>query len=345
MTRLNRALSPTEAARKLGVSIKTLRLYEERSLIAPSRTEAGWRCYSPTDMEIAARIVVLRNLGLSLAQVEQVLNGDFSSFAAALSAHRQDLLAKIDELQVMAGAVDDLLTTAMSGEISDLDDLPQFMRLLSSSVTSFQLPWPWGGETFYVEQPAQLNFIVGPLASGKTRFAKRLAEALPGADFLGLDRTVGDGLDARTLLEQDKGLDSRVGIALDWFKGEGADISEALVALVARLEADSPAVLVIDLIEDGLSGAAQKALGRYLRRQNSRLRPLYIMTRSTSILDLEHVGPDERIILCPPNQSPPLYVAAYQGAIGFETVALCLASPEVRERMEGVVAVHTAGVA
>ncbi len=345
MTFPDHYLSPAEAARRLGVSIKTLRLYEQRHLIAPSRTESGWRCYGPADMEAASQIVVLRNMGLSLAQVEQALNGDFSSFTAALSTHRQDLLAKIDELQMMAGAVSDLLATAASGELSGLDSLPQFMRPTPSSVASFELPWPWGGETFHVEQPARLNFIIGPLASGKTRFAKRLAGVLPDADFVCLDRVDSKGLDARKLLDKHKDLEARVDTALNWFAGEGAEVNDALTALVARLEADGPSVLVIDLIEHGLSGPSQNALGRYLRRQTSRLRPLYIMTRSTSILDLEQVGPDERIILCPPNQDPPTYVAPYQGAVGFETVAMCLAAPEVRERMTGVIAVHTAGAA
>ena len=35
-------LNPAEAARRLGVSVKALRLYEQRGLIAPARTAAGW---------------------------------------------------------------------------------------------------------------------------------------------------------------------------------------------------------------------------------------------------------------------------------------------------------------
>jgi hypothetical protein len=50
------------------------------------------------------------------------------------------------------------------------------------------------------------------------------------------------------------------------------------------------------------------------------------------------VGTDEVIILCPANHSPPMQVAPYPGAPGFEAVATCLASPEVRARTEGVIA-------
>ena len=59
---------------------------------------------------------------------------------------------------------------------------------------------------------------------------------------------------------------------------------------------------------------------------------------SSSILDLEAVGNDETIILCPANHSPPTNVRPYPGFPGFEAVATCLASPEVRARTEGVIA-------
>jgi hypothetical protein len=61
-----------------------------------------------------------------------------------------------------------------------------------------------------------------------------------------------------------------------------------------------------------------------------------MLTRSCAILDLTAVGPDETIILCPANHSPPTQVTPYPGAPGYEAVATCLASPEVRARTAGV---------
>ena len=66
--------------------------------------------------------------------------------------------------------------------------------------------------------------------------------------------------------------------------------------------------------------------------------PSLVLTRSNAILDLDAVGADETIILCPANHSPPTRVAPYRGAPGYEAVATCLASPEVRARTEGVIA-------
>ena len=52
------------------------------------------------------------------------------------------------------------------------------------------------------------------------------------------------------------------------------------------------------------------------------------------------MGPNELIILCPANHSPPSFVAPYPGAPGYEAVATCLATPEVRARTDGVIAMR-----
>ena len=63
-----------------------------------------------------------------------------------------------------------------------------------------------------------------------------------------------------------------------------------------------------------------------------------LMTRSSSILNLAAMGAEETIILCPANHSPPIRVAPYPGAPGYEAVMTCLATPEVRARTVGMVA-------
>jgi DNA-binding transcriptional MerR regulator len=81
-----RFLNASEAASRLGVSAKALRLYEQRGLIAPIRTAAGWRAYGPAEMSRAAEIVALRALGFNLTQVARVLKGDSEGLEPALAA-------------------------------------------------------------------------------------------------------------------------------------------------------------------------------------------------------------------------------------------------------------------
>jgi DNA-binding transcriptional MerR regulator len=331
-------LNPSEAAIRLGVSAKALRLYEQRGLIAPLRTAAGWRAYSPGEMARAAEIVALRALGLSLSQVAGVLGGDAQSLEPALSAHQSMLEGRVRQLADALEKVRRLRADLSRGQVPAADELARLLNPASEFRIVFDLPWPWVGEQFELRCVRPLNYIIGPLGSGKTRLAMRLAETLPDAAFLGLDRLADGGAVSRARLDADPALKSRVDQSLAWLVEDGGTVSEALVALLVGLEAEGPAILVIDMLEQGLDKATQEALIAHLRRRGSDARPLFFLTRSNAILDLDAVGADEAIIFCPANHSPPTFVIPYPGASGYEAVATCLASPEVRARTNGVIA-------
>ena len=207
MTAPAQFLNPSEAAKRLGVSVKALRLYEQRGLVMPMRTGAGWRVYGPDEMTRIAEIAALRQLGLSLGDVARVLEGD----ATALATHQAVLEGRLDQLAGVVEKVRRIRTDLAHGKTPAIGDLALLMKPASSIGVAFELPWPWGGE--------------------------------------------------------------------------------------------------------------------------------FLLTRSSAVLDLDAVGRHEAIILCPANHSAPTLVTPHRGAPGYEAVATCLASPEVRARTEGVVAV------
>jgi DNA-binding transcriptional MerR regulator len=332
-------MNASEAARRLGISIKALRLYEQRGLLAPIRSAAGWRAYGPDQMGRAAEIVALRALGFSLAQVARVLTGDFRGLEPTLTTHQAVLEGRIRELVAMVEKVRGLKDDLARGQMPTVGRLAQLGAPAAPQLqVAFELPWPWGGERFEVTDIRALNHITGPLGSGKTRLAQRLAETLPDAAFLGLERLAANGAAARACLDADPALASRVERTLAWLVEDGGTVSDALVALLAGLEAERPSILVIDMLEQGLDRATQEALIAHLRQRGSGARPLFFLTRSSAILDLDAVGADETIIFCPANHSMPFQVAPHPFAPGYEALASCLAPPEVRARTEGVVA-------
>jgi DNA-binding transcriptional MerR regulator len=324
-------LNPAEAARRLGVSAKALRLYEQRGLLLPVRTSAGWRAYGPDEMARAGEIASLRALGLSLAQVARVLAGDAQGLAPALAAHQARLEDQVRQLAATVEKVGGLRADLAKGQVPTSAALADLVA--SGPSLAFDLPWPWGGERFELSAIRPLTYITGPLGCGKTRLAKAIAATLAGAAFLDLDRTA-DGA------ASDPALKARVEQVQAWLVEDGAQPSDALTALLVGLEAQGPAALVVDMVEQGLDEATQEALIAHLRRRGPGARPLFLMTRSCAVLDLTALGPDETVLFCPANHSPPFTVAPYPGAPGYEALASCLASPEVRARTEGMVAVR-----
>jgi DNA-binding transcriptional MerR regulator len=330
-----RYLNAAEAALRLGVSAKALRLYEARGLIRPLRTAAGWRAYGPAEMARAGEIAALRALGLSLAETARVLGGDPAGLAGALADHQAALEGRLAEVAQALDRVRGLRAGLAQGQAPAAADLAGLVSPAPGLAVGLDLPWPWGGERFEIAAVAPLTWITGPLGSGKTRLALALAAALPGGAFIGLDRAADPAA-----LAADPALKARVDKALAWLAGDGAEITPPLVALVTALEAEGPAALVVDLVEEGLDEAAQLALAAHLRRRGPAARPLMLMTRSCAMLDLAAVGPGEALILCPANHAPPRLVAPFPGAPGYEALASCLASPDVRARTAGVVALR-----
>jgi MerR family transcriptional regulator, heat shock protein HspR len=78
------------AAELAGVHPQTLRIYERKGLIEPSRTEGRSRRYSDRDIALLQRIQQLTNEGVSLAGVRKVLE---------LEAELDDARRRIEELR------------------------------------------------------------------------------------------------------------------------------------------------------------------------------------------------------------------------------------------------------
>lgn len=331
-------LRPSEAAQQLGVSAKALRLYEQRGLVKPVRTAAGWRAYGPQQLKRAAEIVALRAMGLSLASIGRALNGEAGELERALTAHQAVLERQAGQITAAIARVHQLRADLAQGRATGTSDICRLVQPATEVKAAFALPWPWGGEWFELRDVRAINYIVGPLGSGKTRFARCIADTLPRARFIGLERAADGGAAARRRIEDDPRLKARVDEALAWLIEDGASQSGALLTLLADLEAGDASALVVDMVEQGLDQATQEALIAHLRRRSGVGPVLFLMTRSSAVLDLAAVSADEGIILCPANHRPPTRVAPHPGSPGYEAVATCLAPPDVRARTEGVIA-------
>ncbi len=165
-------LNPSEAAKRLSVSAKTLRLYEQRGLITPPRTEAGWRAYGPDDMARAGEIVTLRRLGLNLVQVARVLDGNAADLDAAFAAKYVALGRQAHDLKNTMEQIRKLRSDLVADKHSTVTDVMRLIEPTRRLAVTFDLPWPWGGERYELNDIQPLMYITGPLGSGKTRLAR-----------------------------------------------------------------------------------------------------------------------------------------------------------------------------
>lgn len=105
--------STAEIVRISGVTSRTLRHYDAVGLLRPARTgPGGQRCYGRAELLRLQRILLLRELGLGLAAIGQIVN-DGRDPVEQLRRHHRRLLAERDRL--------DRLATTVAGTISELE--------------------------------------------------------------------------------------------------------------------------------------------------------------------------------------------------------------------------------
>lgn len=83
------------AAELAGMHPQTLRIYEQRGLLCPARTQGGSRRYSDSDIELLRRIADLAGQGMNLEGIKRVmaLEEENMRLRAELEATRQRLAA------------------------------------------------------------------------------------------------------------------------------------------------------------------------------------------------------------------------------------------------------------
>ncbi|MBX8510525.1 Cu(I)-responsive transcriptional regulator [Pseudomonas cichorii] len=105
-----------QAASKSGLSAKMIRYYESIGLLRPaSRSDSGYRLYSPEDLHTLAFIKRSRDLGFSLEEVGKLLTlwqdrqRASSDVKALAHKHIDDLNQKIEELASLRDTLQELV--------------------------------------------------------------------------------------------------------------------------------------------------------------------------------------------------------------------------------------------
>lgn len=121
-----------DAAKQCGLPTKTIRYYEDIKLVAPMRSENGYRDYSETDVQRLAFIQRSRGLGFTIDQCRELLSlyDDRNRASADVKAIARlkidEIDAKINELKCLKKTLKSLVASCQGDDRPDcpiIDDL------------------------------------------------------------------------------------------------------------------------------------------------------------------------------------------------------------------------------
>jgi DNA-binding transcriptional MerR regulator len=132
-----------DVAAATGVTVRTLRHYDELGLLVPSaRTEAGYRLYDDADLERLYRILALRRMGFALDAIAAVLDGDGRDPRPAVRrhlAHVEEQLRLAQTLKERLARILDVLERAEEPSAAMFIDAIEVMTRMERYYTPEQL--------------------------------------------------------------------------------------------------------------------------------------------------------------------------------------------------------------
>jgi DNA-binding transcriptional MerR regulator len=90
-----------------GVSTRTLRYYDEIEILKPARiNSSGYRIYGQAEVNRLQQILFYRELGVGLDSIKEIVTAPTFDGAKALREHREKLLEKKEQLDLLIANVD-----------------------------------------------------------------------------------------------------------------------------------------------------------------------------------------------------------------------------------------------
>ncbi|MGD0702669.1 MAG: helix-turn-helix domain-containing protein [Trebonia sp.] len=177
-------ISIGEFARRSRLSLKALRLYDERGVLVPSRVDhaSGYRYYDTAQLEVARLVVMMRELQLPLKAVKELLAGDPADAAKRIAEHWRDAEAAHDARRELA----DYLVSRLSGKRPVMyevatREIPERSLLSLKRTVDEQGQWAFGKEFIGIWRARPL-----PLMEGRAGASFCIWWSHPSADGDGL---------------------------------------------------------------------------------------------------------------------------------------------------------------
>jgi len=116
--------------RMAGISTRTLRYYDEIGILKPARiNSSGYRIYGSKEIDMLQQILFYRELGMDLNNIKEIIASPSFDSIKALKNHREKLLEKRKQLDMLISNIDKTINSAEGGDkMSDKEKFEGFKR-------------------------------------------------------------------------------------------------------------------------------------------------------------------------------------------------------------------------
>ncbi|MCD5324870.1 MULTISPECIES: MerR family transcriptional regulator [Pontibacillus] len=147
--------STGEVSKKLNVSLRTLRYYDQIDLVPPTRKEDnGKRYYTKEDIVELEKVLLLRTASISLSDIQNILQ--HMTIKKTLAIHHKQLQSEIEHLQQSLQFTNELWNTLeLEGEVQWNHLLPLFSK--EHQAMQEEQKKEWMDQLFTEEEQDSLN--------------------------------------------------------------------------------------------------------------------------------------------------------------------------------------------
>lgn len=116
-------LTAAQCARRIGLTVRALRVYENAGLVRPRRTGKNWRLYGADEIARLNEVLTLKRLGLSLHQVARLLAGQATDLDRMLAIQNEALREQLGRVRRSLTIVEALRAKLAAGALLSIEDL------------------------------------------------------------------------------------------------------------------------------------------------------------------------------------------------------------------------------
>lgn len=121
-------MNAAECARRTGLTVRALRVYERRGLIKPARSAKGWRVYGQDELIRLNSVVALKDFGLTLAQIRKAFGATPPALAQILDMQLKVWSARQVAAEHAIAALHAALGRLQSATPLSIDELCELLR-------------------------------------------------------------------------------------------------------------------------------------------------------------------------------------------------------------------------